>query len=94
MMISRLGRQVVASSRTLATARPFKVLGVQQIAVGGLDKVSVWVVSRAGTNDATDTIATSGTSDAHMHARTQPQPHTAAHSSTATLSRTQPHSRA
>ena len=47
MMISRLGRQVLASSRTLATARPFKVLGVQQIAVGGLDKVSVWVVSWA-----------------------------------------------
>lgn len=33
-------RQVGTAARSFATVRPFKVLGVQQIAVGGLDKVS------------------------------------------------------
>eukprot|EP00729_Bicosta_minor_P010364 gene10364-4174_t len=31
-------RQVGTAARSFATVRPFKVLGVQQIAVGGLDK--------------------------------------------------------
>lgn len=50
MFARSLLRKLPFAARTLSTesgaARPFRVLGVQQIAVGGLDKVSFAHVQR------------------------------------------------